>query len=198
MKELLIYKDIINERRAHPPIYTTLDYKRYSLTQFGKFDAIWIDPPLLEYVDRVKPSPNFKLHPDILKKLQPWDFEDIRNLPIKELAESQCFVFMWIGSGEYLEKGRDLLKHWGFRRCEDIVWVKTTKEHKTLNSNNANDTQDTVIYDQPQRLFKRHKEHCLVGIKGTVRRIEDTHLIHTNIDTDVIIGKLSYYHYFRR
>ena len=35
----------------------------------------------------------------------------------------------------------------------------------------------------------RTKEHCLVGIKGQIRRSNDTHLIHTNIDCDVIVSE---------
>lgn len=31
------------------------------------------------------------------------------------------------------------------------------------------------------------KEHCLVGIRGTVRRSTDQWLIHANVDTDVIV-----------
>lgn len=31
------------------------------------------------------------------------------------------------------------------------------------------------------------QEHCLMGIKGSVRRSSDGHIIHSNIDTDVII-----------
>ncbi|PKA64847.1 Methyltransferase-like protein 1 [Apostasia shenzhenica] len=33
------------------------------------------------------------------------------------------------------------------------------------------------------------KEHCLMGIKGTVRRSTDGHIIHANIDTDIIIAE---------
>lgn len=33
------------------------------------------------------------------------------------------------------------------------------------------------------------KEHCLVGVKGDVRRANDSHFIHANIDTDVIVDE---------
>lgn len=36
-------------------------------------------------------------------------------------------------------------------------------------------------------LLKRVKEHCLVGLKGDVKRASDSHFIHANIDTDVIV-----------
>ena len=35
------------------------------------------------------------------------------------------FVFLWVGAGEGLEEGRATLRAWGYRRCEDICWIKT-------------------------------------------------------------------------
>ena len=32
------------------------------------------------------------------------------------------------GSAEGLDAGRHCLKKWGFRRCEDICWIKTNKD----------------------------------------------------------------------
>lgn len=33
------------------------------------------------------------------------------------------------------------------------------------------------------------QEHCLMGIKGTVRRAQDGHVIHANVDTDIIVAE---------
>jgi mRNA m6A methyltransferase non-catalytic subunit len=54
-----------------------------------------------------------------------WD--DLQDLPIPALVADPSFVLMWVGSGagEGLERGREVMAKWGFRRCEDIVWVKT-------------------------------------------------------------------------
>lgn len=41
-------------------------------------------------------------------------------------------------------------------------------------------------------LFKESKEHFLLGIKGTVRRNLDTHIVNTNIDTDVVVTEHSF------
>ena len=41
-----------------------------------------------------------------------------------------------------------------------------------------------VTHSPPLSLFQ---EHCLMGIKGTVRRNQDGHFIHANIDLDIII-----------
>lgn len=73
----------------------------------SKFDVILIDPPF---------SSSFG-----------WD--DLQALPVPSLAADPSFVFMWVGSGagEGLERGREVLAKWGYRRCEDVVWVKTNK-----------------------------------------------------------------------
>lgn len=56
--------------------------------------------------------------------------------------------------------------------------MKKIKKNKYLNEiNNENS------------YLQRTTEHCLVGIKGAVRRSYDIHLIHANLDTDVIIAE---------
>lgn len=47
------------------------------------------------------------------------------NLELNELAANRSFIFLWCGSSDGLDKGRDCLRRWGFRRCEDICWVQT-------------------------------------------------------------------------
>ncbi|KAG7256395.1 hypothetical protein CRUP_016921 [Coryphaenoides rupestris] len=61
-------------------------------------------------------------------------------------------------------------------RCEDICWIKTNK-------NNPGKTKTL----DPKAVFQRTKEHCLMGIKGTVRRSTDGDFIHANVDIDLII-----------
>jgi mRNA (2'-O-methyladenosine-N6-)-methyltransferase len=46
-------------------------------------------------------------------------------LNIGAIGENPSFVFLWVGSAEGLDEGRAILKKWGYRRSEDIVWVKT-------------------------------------------------------------------------
>jgi hypothetical protein len=41
--------------------------------------------------------------------------------------------------------------------------------------------------DAEGSLLQHTKEHCLVGIKGAIKRGIDSHFIHANIDTDVIV-----------
>ena len=41
----------------------------------------------------------------------------------------------------------------------------------------------------PDSVITATTEHCLVGIKGTVRRNYDGHQIHANVDTDVMLSE---------
>ena len=72
---------------------------------------------------------------------------------------------------------RGSLRKWGFRRCEDISWIKSNREtgrnHHWL----------------PNSVLTATTEHCLVGIRGTVRRNYDGNIIHANVDTDVMLSE---------
>ncbi|KAK0140427.1 N6-adenosine-methyltransferase non-catalytic subunit [Merluccius polli] len=131
-----------------------------------KFDVILLEPPLEEYY-RESGIPHTERF---------WTWDDIMKLEIEEISALRSFVFLWCGSGEGLDLGRMCLRKWGFRRCEDICWIKTNK-------NNPGKTKTL----DPKAVFQRTKEHCLMGIKGTVRRSTDGDFIHANVDIDLII-----------
>ncbi|KAK3438875.1 hypothetical protein EUGRSUZ_C03422 [Eucalyptus grandis] len=172
LRELIQKKDEIVSKAASPPMYYKCDLREFELTPefFGtKFDVILVDPPWEEYVHRA---------PGVADHTEYWTFEEILNLKIEAIADTPSFIFLWVGDGVGLEQGRQCLKKWGFRRCEDICWVKTNKTNATPGLRHDSHT-----------LFQHSKEHCLMGIKGTVRRSTDGHIIHANIDTDVIIAE---------
>lgn len=104
-QRLLALKKAAVAVHALPP--TFLPYSELSSLQGSKFDVILIDPPF---------SSSFT-----------WDH--LQDLPIPALSADPSFVLLWVGSGsgEGLERGREVMAKWGFRRCEDIVWVKTNK-----------------------------------------------------------------------
>ncbi|KAL7148261.1 hypothetical protein ABFS83_06G166300 [Erythranthe nasuta] len=172
LRELIQKKDEIVAKSASAPMYYKCDLREQVLSpeMFGtKFDVILVDPPWEEYVHRA---------PGVTDHMESWTFEEIMNLKIEAIADTPSFIFLWVGDGVGLEKGRQCLKKWGFRRCEDICWVKTNKTNATPGLRHDSHT-----------LLQRSKEHCLMGIKGTVRRSSDSHIIHANIDTDVIIAE---------
>ncbi|TFK29063.1 MT-A70-domain-containing protein [Coprinopsis marcescibilis] len=154
-QRLLNLKKASVSNHSLPPSY--LPYSQLSTLSNSKFDCILLDPPF---------SSSFT-----------WD--NLQELPVPSLAADPSFVFLWVGSGagEGLERGREILAKWGYRRCEDVVWVKT---NKTSNKGPGTDPPTTS-------LLTRTKQHCLIGIRGTVRRSTDSWFVHCNVDTDVII-----------
>lgn len=166
LQELIRLKDELIAKTAHPPMYLKCDLETYDLKQLNaKFDVILIEPPLEEY-SRTYGVTNTKF----------WDWDKIMALDIAEVSSPRSFVFLWCGSSDGLDLGRLCLQNWGFRRCEDICWIRT-------NINNKG--QHTVV--EPRAVLARTKEHCLMGIKGTVRRSTDGDFIHANVDIDLII-----------
>ncbi|CAG8559922.1 7548_t:CDS:2, partial [Paraglomus brasilianum] len=155
LKELTKLKNSLVATRSTPPTYLKTDLRAFDLKSLGtKFDVILIDPPLEDYC---------------------------RRSPIvagtEDVAATPSFIFIWSGDSEGLDRGRQLLLKWGYRRCEDIVWIKTNK------------SWEGSRFIEPRSVLQRTKEHCIMGIKGTVRRSTDGHFIHCNVDTDVIISE---------
>ncbi len=178
LKRLVELKDALVTRAAHPPTFLRTDL-RPSLLPFrdprstGKFhlgslipikyDVVLIDAPLEAYAWEAMPTAST------------WTWGQIAALPIPNLAAKESFVFLWVGSGagDGLERGREVLAKWGYRRCEDIVCIQTNAEG-----------EEVGLYDS---VLTRSVQHCLMGIRGTVRRSTDVRFVHCNIDTDVIL-----------
>ncbi|PIK49806.1 putative methyltransferase-like protein 14-like [Apostichopus japonicus] len=167
LKELIRLKDELIARTNSPPMYLKCDFDNFDLAELStEFDVIYIDPPLEE----------FRHRPGVVANQRFWSWEEIMRLDIPAVAAHRSFLFMWVGStSDGLQHGRQCLREWGFRRCEDICWIKT------------NITKPGSISLEHGAVLQRTKEHCLMGIKGTVRRSTDGDFIHANVDLDVII-----------
>jgi len=194
---------------ATPPFYVHADLKHFDLTALQtKFDVILVDPPWRLYHDRCPGA-----LPD--EDRTPWTVEEMARLRIYDVAENPSFLFLWCGSGTTLNDGRQLLKKWGYKRCEVIVWLKTNKKSQIELSAglDGGDLKEFMLESHERKengggfvvqneydgrsyadsLFVRSYEHCLMGIRGQVRRSTDGHLIHANVDTDVIITESAPY-----
>ena len=97
------------------------------------------------------------------------DIEDIKVLPISEMAEKDCILFIWVTFPK-LQEGLDTIKAWGFKyKTIGFVWVKTNK--------NTNTDQMSFL---PQDNFdsfwgmgmwtRANVELCLIATKGKPKR----------------------------
>lgn len=97
-------------------MYLKTDLRTFQLSSLPvKFDVILIEPPLEEY-QRTR---------GVTGDIDFVNWEEIINLDIPAVAASRSFLFLWCGSSEGLDLGRHCLRRWGFRRCEDICWIRT-------------------------------------------------------------------------
>jgi N6-adenosine-specific RNA methylase IME4 len=183
LKRLVEIKSDILASVSHPPIYLQADLSSSTTVSSSveafhlahllpiKFDVAIIDPPLESYEWESVPSGGEEAR-------RVWSWEQVAALPVPQIMAKESFIFLWVGSGssDGLERGREVLMRWGYRRCEDIVWIQ------------RNDTDvDTFVPGTSSSCFAKSSQHCLMGIRGTVRRSTDTRFVHCNIDTDVIV-----------
>lgn len=107
--------------------------------------------------------------------------DELRALPIAKLTPRPSVVFLWV-PGAQIDMGRKVMESWGFRRSEDVVFFPSS-----LTSVHYPPRCDAVDASTPTPIVQASTWHCIMGLKGTVRRSEDQHLINCNVDTDVIV-----------
>lgn len=84
--------------------------------------------------------------------------DDIKNLPVKELADKDCILFMWVTMPK-LNECFDVIKSWGFEyKTVGFTWVKLNKNKPTP-------------FMGMGRWTRANAELCLIATKGKPSRI---------------------------
>lgn len=91
-----------------------------------RYRVLYIDPPWYYYGGynrrRIKirpPYPTMK-------------FEELASLPIREIADNNCALFMW-ATGPQMNQAIHLIERWGFHfTTVAFVWIKTTSKANTI------------------------------------------------------------------
>jgi N6-adenosine-specific RNA methylase IME4 len=53
------------------------------------------------------------------------DIDELKNLPIAELAAERCHLHLWTLPNSYHRIAYDIAEHWGFRVVSEFVWCKS-------------------------------------------------------------------------
>lgn len=93
-----------------------------------KYKIIYADPPW-SYNDKQ----NTSLLGGAVKHYSLMSIEELCNLPIKELAEENAVLFIWVTS-PLLEDVFDIIKAWGFKYKSSFVWDKVDHNMGHYNS----------------------------------------------------------------
>lgn len=114
-----------------------------------KYDVIYADPPW-RYQDK-KCNGACALHYDTMK------IQDIKDLPVKELAAKDCVIFMWI-TYPMLKEGIELMEAWGFKyKTIGFQWIKLNKKNGQK-------------FFGLGRWTRGNTEACFIGVRGKPSR----------------------------
>lgn len=136
------------------PQWINCDIRSFRMDILGQFGVIMADPP-------------WDIHMELPYGTMADD--EMRTLNVPAL-QTDGLIFLWV-TGRAMELGRECLELWGYKRVEEIIWVKT------------NQLQRIIRTGRTGHWLNHSKEHCLVGIKGNPE-------VNRNIDTDVIVAEV--------
>lgn len=114
-----------------------------------RYQIIYADPPWnFNFANRDLKDKSH-LYPTMKSK-------DIVDLPIKDLADNDCILFLWIMNSE-LPLALEVIKSWGFEyKTVAFIWAKLTKNGK-YHFGGGNWTRS-------------NPEICLLATKGKIKR----------------------------
>ena len=87
------------------------------LEEMGKFKTVVVDPPW-PYVHRLGIFKGDEQMP-----FQPISLEQIKELPIREVADDDAFLFLWTVN-RFVRESWCLMESWGFEYSFLMTWVK--------------------------------------------------------------------------
>lgn len=88
-----------------------------------KYNTIYADPPW-QFQNRTgKVAPEHKR----LERYETMELEDIKSLPIAEIAGDKAQLYLWIPNA-LLPSGLEVMDSWGFEYKSNIIWEKIRKD----------------------------------------------------------------------
>lgn len=117
----------------------------------GKFSTILADPPWRFQNRTGKVAPEHRR----LNRYPTMTLEDIYQLPVGDLANDPCHLYLWVPNALVAE-GLETMRQWGFTYKTNLVWLKVRKD-------GGPDGRGVGFY------FRNVTELVLFGIRGHLR-----------------------------
>ncbi len=121
-----------------------------------KYNIIYADPPwsYKTYSEKGKTRSAEKHYPTM-------SIEDIKSLPVSEIADKDCVLFMWT-TFPCLKQAFDVLECWGFEyKTVAFVWIKQNK------------ISDSLFWGMGY-WTRSNSEICILATKGHPKRINNS------------------------
>ena len=146
------------EHKLYPEQWVNCDIRTLDFTVLGKFSVVMADPPWDIHME----LPYGTMSDDEMLKMNVATLQD------------EGYIFLWV-TGRAMELGRSCLDKWGYKRCDELIWVKT------------NQLQRLIRTGRTGHWINHGKEHCLIGYKGTPGR---TYVFNKGLDCDVLVAEV--------
>jgi N6-adenosine-specific RNA methylase IME4 len=115
-----------------------------------KYNIVYADPPW-SYKD--KRNKYKRLCGGALSYYNTMSVEEISSLPVKDITDENCMLFLWV-TFPMLQEGLDVMDKWGFKyKTLGFSWIKTNKRNKKP-------------FFGIGYYTKSNCEVCLIGVKG--------------------------------
>jgi N6-adenosine-specific RNA methylase IME4 len=115
-----------------------------------KYNIVYADPPW-SYKD--KRNKHKRLCGGALSHYNTMSVEEISSLPVKDITDENCMLFLWV-TFPMLREGLDVIDKWGFKyKTLGFSWIKTNKRNKKP-------------FFGIGYYTKSNCEVCLIGVKG--------------------------------
>ncbi|KAJ3405113.1 hypothetical protein CcCBS67573_g01089 [Chytriomyces confervae] len=142
-----------------PPQWLECDVRKMDLKKLGcDYRVIMCDPP-------------WDIHMQLPYGTMTDD--EMKQMPIGDLQQGDDggFLFLWV-TGRAMELARLCLHIWGYRRVDEIVWIKT------------NQLQRIIRTGRTGHWLNHGKEHCIIAVKGNPKNYN------IGIDSDVLVAEV--------
>lgn len=127
-----------------------------------KYQIIYADPPW-SYQNGGVPQGGVNAQYPTMK------LQDIKNLPIEELADDNCVLLLW-ATFPQLQEALDVIKAWGFTyKTLGFSWLKTNKDGSPFFG---------IGY-----YAKSNQEVCLLGVRGKAHSLVISNSVSSFVST---------------
>ena len=131
-----------------------------------KYGTIYADPPwpyhspkaVVGNGGRGKLNIETATQVDVTAQYKTMSLEEIKKLPVKDLAEKNSHLYLWT-TNSFLVEAHEVAKWWGFKPKTLLTWVKTKK--------NGDPSMRCGYW------FRSATEHILFCVRGKMRLLGD-------------------------
>lgn len=105
-----------------------------------RYKVLYMDPPWLYHGGYH--SKNIKIKPPYPMM----SYEELASLPIQEIADDDCALFLWV-TGPHMDEAIHLIECWGFHfTTVAFVWIKTNKRASNVRFTPGNWSMSNAEY----------------------------------------------------